>query len=365
MDDNTYSIIRARATDTEQRAILRPIEGWALDALGNVLDRACPGILLHSFTASTKWRQSVFLALASGVLSDPDRFLLLATGSNSGQGAWTAVQRDLAECMISMSPRQIVEATLGEIPDGLLGCFNKLGPQPMQAADYTRLVEVLVSDDPTMKLRAKTLLQLNRLNGDLLAAVLEVDEIALSPTIVGLVRDKIAARRLNQRIAAIRAVCSGANDEALRQSLHDPSIRSHDFAQAWISKADRPPPVHQGLDLHADFERITPATAGAIGREFSNCLRHKTGQLVSGIWGAWVWRPGGLIATVTACQEGPLLTGVYAHGNQEPDAEHVRLLKAALRDLGVICFTRIAVPQGLEILTTGEFGRFVVDDEFE
>jgi hypothetical protein len=119
------------------------------------------------------------------------------------------------------------------------------------------------------------------------------------------------------------------------------------------------------LDLHPDFERITAKSAEAVGRVFSNCLKHKTGQLVSGVWGAWVWRPGSLIATVTSCVEGPLLTGIYGHANREAPPEPVRALKKALQDLGVHCYTRKDVPDELSILTMGEFGRFVVDDEFE
>ena len=361
MDRETYLDIRRQAIHARQRGVLRPFEGWALDALGE-LDRSTPGLLTHAFAATPIWRQSVFLCISAGVIPTPSQFLRMANGEESDR-SWTSVQQDLAEAWIVMSPRQIVRATLGVIPDGLMGRLAKLGSQPMEAEDYTRLVELLTSTTPSMKLRAKTLIQLDRLDADLLAAVLALDEIALTPTVLSRVQDGREAGRLNRCIAAIRLISTGATDEAMRQSLNRQSFCNHAFVQGWISKADRLPVIHEPLDNHPELERIIDGAAA--GREFSNCLRHKTGQLVSGIWGAWVWRPGRLIATVTSCLEGPLLSGVYAPGNREPPKEHVRQLKGLLRELGVLCFTRKDVPEELSILTMGEFSRFVLDEEFE
>jgi hypothetical protein len=41
MDESTHVSIRGRAIHDRQRGTLRPFEGWALDALGE-LDRASP-----------------------------------------------------------------------------------------------------------------------------------------------------------------------------------------------------------------------------------------------------------------------------------------------------------------------------------
>tara|TARA_R110002051_G_scaffold225076_3_gene288024 strand:- start:90 stop:1181 length:1092 start_codon:yes stop_codon:yes gene_type:complete len=361
---DTNANIRGRTIHGRPSGILRPFEGWSLDALGE-LDRLSPGLLLHAFNAGPKWRQAVFLVLAFNVPSNPFDYLVRANGEHPTDRPWQEIQTAVAQSLIAMTPKQITQACLGEIPDGLAGCLAKLGSQPMRSADdYLRLVNLLTSDDPDTKLRAKTLIQLDRLDADLLAAVLELDEIALTPTLLLRICDGVAARRLNKKISAIKLVCSAASDEALRQSLNN-QPNGHGFAESWIAKADRPPVVHEPLDLHSDFERVTPESATTIGKEFSNCLRHKTGQLVSGVWGAWVWKPGRLIATVTSCVEGPLLTGIYAHGNRQPHQEHVHLLKDLLRHLGVICFTRKDVSEEIEILTQGEFSRFVLDEEFE
>jgi hypothetical protein len=265
-----------------------------------------------------------------------------------------------------MSPKQIVSATLGEIPDGLAGCLAKLGSQPMRhAGDYVRLVGLLTATDPVMKLRAKTLMQLDHLDADLISAALELDPIALIPGILRRVKDGLEARRLNRILAALKLVSSTASDEALRQSLEDraANFRAHDFAQAWLEKADLPPVICEALDAHPDFERVTPhsATAGGLGRKLQNCLASKAQQLVTGVWGAWVWTPGPLIATVTKCLEGPLLTGIYAEGNREVPREHAGMLKDILRPLGVICFTRCDPVEEVRLLTLGRFD----DDEFE
>jgi hypothetical protein len=372
MDEDTYSIIRGQPRHPRHQGMLRPFDaGWALDAVAGVLDKAHPGFLGHSFGASPKWRQAVFLALATGVLPNPDEFLLRANGVVAGERPWKAVQQDLAECLIAMTPKEIVSAVLGEIPDGLAGSLAKIGSQPMRhAGDYMRLVGLLTATDPVMKLRAKTLLQVDRLDADLISAAIELDPIALIPGILRRVKDGLEARRLNQRLAAIRLVCSTATDEALRQSLEDRAVnfRGHDFAQAWLVKADRPPVVCPALDAHPDFERVTGANAAQMGKDHQNCLGSQSHKLIDGTWGAWVWRPGPLIVCVTkgyltseAEAVLPLLSGLYAPGNREVSREHARMVKDVLRSVGVICFTRVDPVEEVRLLTLGRFD----DDEFE
>lgn len=363
IDDNT--IIRGHPRHARHQGVLRPFESssWALDCSG-VLDRACPGFLLHVLGASPKWRQAVFLALAHGVLPNPQEFLLRANGEASETQQWSGVQQDLARTLMASSPKEIVSATLGEIPDGLAGCLARLGDQPMRhAGDYVRLVGLLTANDTETKLRAKTLLQVNRLDADLLYAVLEIDPIALIPDIFRRLRCGLEARRLNQRLTAIRLVCSTATDEALRQSLEDraSNFSGSSFAQSWLDKADRPPVVCKALDDHPDFERVTGANAAQMGKDHQNCLGSQSHKLIDGTWGGWVWKPGPLIICVTKCEEGPLLSGLYAPGNREVSREHARMVKEVLRPLGVITFTRVDAVEAVRLLTLGRF----VDDEFD
>lgn len=64
---------------------------------------------------------------------------------------------------------------------------------------------------------------------------------------------------------------------------------------------------------------------------------------------------------VTKCEEGPLLSGLYAPANREVSREHARMAKDVLRPLGVICFTRVDPVEQVRLLTLGRFD----DDEFE
>lgn len=363
MDNDDYTIIRGHPRHARHQGVLRPFEGWALDAAG-VLDRAYPSFLLHLLGSSPRFRQSVFLALAHGVLPNPQEFLLRANGDASETQQWTGVQHEVAQALMAMSPRQIVSATLGEIPDGLVGCLARLGDQPMRhAGDYVRLVGMLTATDAETKLRAKVLLQVNRLDSDLLSAVLEIDPIALIPDIFRRLRCGLEAGRLNQRLTAIRLVCSTATDEALRQSLEDRALdfSGSSFAQSWLDKADRPPVVCEALDAHQDFERVTGANASQVAQENHNCLGSQSHKLIDGTWGAWVWKPGPLILCVTKCQEGLLVTGIYCPGNREVPRELARTVKDVVRPLGLITFTRVEPVEEVRLLTLGRF----VDDEFE
>ncbi|WP_298128198.1 hypothetical protein [Brevundimonas sp.] len=370
MDIDDYTIIRGHPRHARHQAGLRPFEGWALDAAG-VLDRACPNFLVHILGGSPKYRQAVFLALGMGILPNPQEFLMRCNGDACETQQWAGVQHEVAQALMASTPRQIASATLGEIPDGLAGCLARLGSQPMpHAGDYVRLVDLLTSTEPEMRLRAKTLLQVSRLDSDLLSAVLEIDPIALIPDIFRRLRCGLEARRLNQRLSAIRLVSSTATDEALRQSLEDRALNfsGSSFAQSWLDKADRPPVVCKALDDHPDFERVTGANAAQMGKDHQNCLGSQSHKLIDGTWGAWVWKPGPLIVCVTkgyltseAETVLPLLSGLYAPGNREVRREHARMVKDVLRPLGVICFTRCDPVEEVRLLTQGRF----VDDEFE
>ena len=366
MDNDDYTIIRGHPRHARHQGVLRPFDsGWALDAVGGALDKAHPGFLGHAFGASPKWRQAVFLALAHGVLPNPGDFLLRANGVVAGERPWKVVQQDLAECLIGMTPRQIVSATLGEIPDGLAGCLAKLGSQPMRhAGDYVRLVGLLTATDADTKLRAKVLLQVNRLDSDLLSTVLEIDPIALIPDIFRRLRCGLEARRLNQRLTAIRLVCSTATDEALRQSLEDRALdfSGSSFAQSWLEKADNLPVIAPELDQDPTFERVTGANANQMAKEHLNCLGSRAHRLVDGTWGVWLWKPGPLFVCVTKCEEDLLLlTGLYAPGNRQVPRELARMVKDVLRPLGVTSFTRSEPLDAVRLLTLGRFE----DDEFE
>ena len=80
-----------------------------------------------------------------------------------------------------------------------------------------------------------------------------------------------------------------------------------------------------------------------------------TPKMVSGTWGAWLWKPGPLFVAVTKCEEGPLLSGLYAPGNREVEREHARRIKEVVRGLGIMTFTRCDPVEAVRLLTLGRF----------
>jgi hypothetical protein len=364
MDNFPFNILTDHSTPrAESRRTLFPFDGWCLSLVGQIED-AAPGFLNHVLKASPKWRQSLFTALAFNVLDRADDFILKATGMPSEDVDWRGVLRALADALRSMSARDIVTATLGVVPHALSGCLGKIGMQPMRSADsYRKLITLLIGTDADSRSRAKTLVQLNRLDADILDAVLLIDSIALIPEIFTQVRCGVQARRVNGIISAIRVV-SDATDEAIRQSLdHRKSgFRCHEFADAWLAKSHRLPPVSDAVEQHPEFLRVTPASAEEVSRTFNNCMRSKMTLLVTGVWSAWVWTPGDVIAALTKFDEGIVLSGIHGRSNGDVPPAVARQLRETLSGLGVLCFTRSEVPEVLRPLTLGRWDNFELDE---
>ncbi|REJ46839.1 MAG: hypothetical protein DWQ53_09780 [Microcystis flos-aquae DF17] len=305
-------------------------DGWALEAAIS-LDAARPGFLRHVLSAPALTRQVGFLVIAERLRRSDveDRF--------------SALTDELSGRIISEPPQVVLSAEIGPVPDGLIGVLRRLGTTPLRHIHaYAALLEMLRSKEVIDARRRQCLLQVSRLTHDRWEAILELPPCALRPTIVESVGNGHAARRLSQAVAAIRVICSGASEEALRQSLLMRSDRLSvtEFARSWLRRADRPPVVYRPLDEAPDFQRVTPSTASGVARQFRNCLGSKLERLASGVWGAWVWQTEALIATVQLFDHGPVCAGVFARSNLPvpPSAEH--LLKKRLGELGVMVLQR-------------------------
>lgn len=341
---------RGRALGTDQ---LNGLDGWVLPRLAK-LELAAPGLLLHLLSAPPSYRQAVFLSIGMEPHGDTDRFLTRANGSLPQLLSLEEADKEISLALRALSSRGVLRCALGLVPTGLHGALAKLGPQPLRSPDcYGRLYRTIQGD----QLRAKVLMQVGRLDSDLLDAVQELDPVALIPGLVQRVGSAAMARRLNQCLHAIRVVCSGATDEALRQSLdaRKESFRLQEFANAWSEKADRLGDISPALQAAPDFERVTGRNAKVVGAEFDNCLGRKIADLTSGVWSAWIWRPARLIATILRCDEGPLLVGIFAQSNGPALPEHADQLRARLKDLGVSCFKRSSPSAEVGLLTRRGF----------
>ena len=329
--------------ECERHGTLYPIEGWPLVPIAD-LEVARPGFLLHVLRAGPRWRQSFYIFLSVVGLDRAAEFVFRATGSEIDR-PWAEVLREAGSALQAMSPKAILATCLPEIPDGLMGSLVKLGMRPMPSAgDYERLIALLRRDDEESRERAKTLLQLSRLDADILKTVLIIDRVALIPDLISRMGHSDRAKRLNEALVPLRLMAD-ATDEALHQSLKERSngFRLQEFVQGWLCKIRALPPSCAAMEDHPHFERVVPATAESVGRRFGNCLSTKLIDLLGGVWTAWVWKTDDLIVCLTAVETGYLLTGIHGHDNFDPPAEQASEVRRVLASLGVICLNRVAV----------------------
>ncbi len=356
--DIQSAVVRGR----DRQGSLLPIDGWPLPLVAEI-KTACPGFLLHAFRAQAKWRQSVFLFFAIMGLDRADEFLLRASGSALDQ-PWSNVLRELGQSLMAMGPKDIVAASVGDIPTGLHGALAKLGVGPMPSpTHYQMLLQLLLGDDLITRQRAKVLLQLHRLAADTLEVVLLVDPVGLIPDLIPRLGSMDRVHRLNAAIKALRSV-AGASDKALRQSLEHraTAFRLHEFVNSWLPKVSALPPSCTALEAHPDFQRVVPVTAAMVGSRFSNCLSTKVHDLITGVWSAWVWSPGDLIVVLTEVEQGFVLSGVFGHDNYPPSDEYASRVREVLAEAGVICLTRAPVPDTVKPLLMRRWDNFELDE---
>src|SRR4051794_28695346 len=138
----------------------RTFNGWALDT-SCLLEPACPSTLASFFCASPLRRQAIFCALAE---LDPQRPQELAgrlarvicTGSPAEHNPFETI----AQCLLAGSPKLVVEAVYGSVPDGLIGALRRIGDDPFTSpATYRALCDLFAR--PEHRERAKVLGELS------------------------------------------------------------------------------------------------------------------------------------------------------------------------------------------------------------
>lgn len=350
------------AERSDRFGTLFPIEGWPLPFIAE-LEAANSGFVLHVMSAPAKWRQAFYFFLSVMGLDRASEFLLKASGSESDK-PWADVLGDLGQALRIMRPKEIVAACLDDIPDGLAGALDKLGLRPMPSpARYQKLVEVLSGGDAVTRQRAKTLLQLSRLDSDVLEIVLVIDPAGLIPVLIPRIGSVERVHRLNMALVALRSI-AGATDEALRHSLESRAtmFRLHEFVSGWITKVRKLPPSCAALEAHPEFERVVPGTSAVAGKRFSNCLSTKNLDLITGVWSAWIWEPGELVVTLTEVEQGFVLSGLHGYGNLPPSDEHAAKVREVLAEAGIICLNRVPIPDAVKPLLMRRWDRFELDD---
>lgn len=338
-----------------------PLSGWFLTEMMKLED-ARPGILAFATRAPPLWRNAVAAALSSGVLHSPETFLLWANGDISDEASDVQV----ADALIQMKPVAILEAVYAEVPPSLPSILKRIGSSLLNTpVAYVRLHELLTAEEPARKARAQVLERLDaRLDDELIQVVELLDLSLLSPKTALAVRTASEAHSLNARVPIIRQVCSSATEASLRQSIEDaPHFRVSNWVRGWLGRADRLPPLEIPLDDDLGVERITPATARAMGRDWQNCLAGHVNAMAMGSTAYLAIPDLNVIAVVTRTDGGWLLSGLHGRANFPVSAETAQRVKERLSGRGVICLMPAGPPPELGV-TAGAF--MDVDDlDFE
>jgi hypothetical protein len=251
------------------------------------LDTICPGHLRATLYGSDLARQTRFLVYAEFAAGDAATLanrLGVAEASpgirNTGAGE-TVIGRALAV----LKPRGIVEAIFGSTPDGYIGLLRRLGADPLPDPTlYRELHRLFASRDPADRARVRVLRQLpGTVSPVQIAIVLELDPVLLHPRFIRKIETLKEAHDLNAAVGYIRAHCSTATDEAIRQSVavHLEEKIVEAFVRKWARRFDRLP-----FPLELDDPSLVVLNTGAklieAGRRFDNCLASKVPEVLVG-----------------------------------------------------------------------------------
>ncbi|MGF3027377.1 hypothetical protein ACQVP2_31785 [Methylobacterium aquaticum] len=228
-----------------------------------------------------------FLAYAEIEAGDAAAFAnrLGVAEASSAIGNADADEAVIGRVLAVLKPREIVEAIFKVAPDGFLGLLRRLGPDPLpDPALYRELHRLFASRDPADRARVLVLRQSpGTISHTQIAIVLALDPVLLHPRFVRKIESLKEARDLNAALGYVRAHCSAATDEAIRQSVSSfPEKKIIEaFLRGWARRFDRLP---FPLVVH-DPSLIVLDTGAALvdaGRRYDNCLATKVPEVLVG-----------------------------------------------------------------------------------
>lgn len=341
---------------------LRAPTGWLLEACCH-LDEHHPGFLRRATESAPGWRNAVALAVAGSIVSRPHDFL---SRSHPNPGDLGDPTKAVATLLLSMKPSQIVSASLGGCPDGLLGALAKLGHAEISPEALLALQAVFV--DPAQARRRKVIVQLQRLDERLLQAAMILDAALISPRLVMDVRHGRGAERFNSAIGILRRHVSTATDAALASSLSNlgPDKHISEWVRSWLRRADKnfPSPPWRGGDglIHL---RDGEALRMAADRT-RTCIATRVDLVLSGRAAFYLQPKQRLIACVVRTTQGWLATQVVGERNLPvPPPVRDEIMNILERN-GVPIFRPIGDPDGVSAVTgsylRGRIGEFDLDD---
>lgn len=241
-----------------------PLSGWPLLVIGELAEATDrPALLLYANRAKALWRQSLFFALAAGSDEESPAF------SWSGHAETTDVTA-MAETLQDRSPKEIVSASIGDIPAGL-GVLRRIGMHPLRADTY-RAIHKWHREPGRDHYRCDLLQRLHSLDQERLDAISVLDRLLMVPAVIPFVQKEKDALQLNSALALIRGLCGSATDEALwvsSRELHGEKTVNA-WVESWLRRADQLPVPFDG------DQECRPLRTGAdlqdAGQRFKNCL---------------------------------------------------------------------------------------------
>ncbi|GJD66243.1 hypothetical protein [Methylobacterium frigidaeris] len=203
----------------------------------------------------------------------------------SASGNTDADQVVIGRALAVPKPREIVEAIFKTAPDGFLGLLRRLGADPLPDPTlYRELHRLFSSRDPADRARVLVLRQSpGTISPMQIAIVMALDPVLLHPRFVRKIETLREARDLNAALSYVRAHCSTATEEAVRQSVSSfPEKKIVEaFVLGWARRFDRLPfplAVHDPSLVVLD----TGAALVSAGRRYDNCLASKVPEVLVG-----------------------------------------------------------------------------------
>jgi hypothetical protein len=331
------------AARTHRRRLVPVRAGWALDAAAR-LDEARPGFLRHLIGTKPRERQAVFTAFDHGALQDPIGFVEAATGRTPEPGDALAEAADL---LLELSPKAVIEASVGLVPDGLLGALDRAGENPLARGDYRKLMDLLAGSGPDSRARRLALRYCRDIASPRLAVIERLHPSLLHVNLMPKVRCADHADFANTIVATVLEYSSTATPASIAQAVSDTKGRftlSSFLTELLMKNVDRlPAPPFETPAVLRPLR--TPEDFRETGARFRNCLATKAFSHALIGRAAFYDFQGKAIAVVIRTQDAWVLGRVHMERNGMPDPEIVGEVRAAFAASGVRCLLPY-VPQG-------------------
>ncbi len=331
------------ANRNDRRRLVPVRAGWALDAAAR-LDEARPGFLRHLIGAKPRERQAAFTAFDHDVLQDPVGFVEAAccmTPETAG------AMGEVADLLLELSPRTVIEASVGLVPEGLLGALDRAGENPLARGDYRKLMDLLAGSGPDSRARRLALRYCGDITPPRLAVIERLHPALLHTNLMPKVRCAEHADFANTIVETILEHSSTATPETIAQAVSDTKGRftlSSFLTELLMKNVDRlPAPPFETPAVLRPLR--TPEDFRETGARFRNCLATKAfSHALIGRAAFYVFQEKA-IAVVIRTQDAWVLGRVHMERNGMPDPEIVGEVRAAFAASGVRCLLPY-VPEG-------------------